>query len=230
VNVFSTAAVFHVLAIEDNPADSYLLKEAFLECGETIHLVVVAHQKEAWALLQSQPVDLLITHAGGGIEEIIDFVRQLRSHPQLHALPLVLLTGRYQIEAAYAAGVNVVLRKSANLDVLFEKIKALVHFWSQVAERPSSIPQKSTESLRNEGEPNHGSRPFPVPFSTGDADILYPDPQEGPVALKSRLPQLPALRGRSCGRKFRISSEVAFVCEPISLSPYEWHSIRQKDL
>jgi CheY-like chemotaxis protein len=193
--VFGTPAAFHVLAIEDNPSDSYLLKEAFQECGANYQLIVVSKWQEAWAFLQSQPIDLLITHAGGGIEEATAFIQQLRSNPKLYDLPLVLLTGRYEAEAAYAAGVNIVLCKSVNLDVLFKQIKSLVHFWSQVAERPRSIPRKLTEPVSSEGETNQGSSPSPLPSPSQSADMLYPNPQEGPASFKNRLPQMLALRG-----------------------------------
>ena len=137
--------VFHALAIENNPADAYLLREAFRFCGFPCQLVIVSTHREAWTLLNSQEIDLILTHSGNDLAEVATFVRQLRAHHRLNVTPVVLLSGSYEVNAAYASGVNVFLRKQVDLDNFFEKIKALMYFWVQVAERPTPVSKAMTQ-------------------------------------------------------------------------------------
>jgi CheY-like chemotaxis protein len=128
--------VLNVLAVEDNPADVYLLREAFQTCGRNCALTVVNSQAEAWAVLERGGLDLLISNVGSQLSDIVPFVRKIRSHEKLKGLPIVLLSGSFEVTAAYEAGVNAFIRKGVDVDTFFEKIKGLVHFWVEVAERP----------------------------------------------------------------------------------------------
>ena len=134
--------VFHVLAIEDSDSATRLLQEAFRECGYACQVMVVRIQAMAWPVLNSQPVDLILTHSGNGLGEVSAFVRQLRTEPQFRAIPVVLLSGIHDVNGAYAAGVNVFIRKTVDLDSFFQKIKNLVHFWLETAERPTTVKQE----------------------------------------------------------------------------------------
>ena len=171
--MFTSPQFLSVLAIEDSRADIFLIQEAFRQCGANCNLTIVPNGQEAWSLLNSQQIDVIITHSGNGLDEIAEFIRQIRVHPRTNAMPVVLLSGRYEVNAAYAAGVNVFIRKSMDLDVLFEKIKVLVHFWLHIAERPESRPTKPLSSAqRQQGPVLKRTLPSPPGFCRNDLALM----------------------------------------------------------
>jgi CheY-like chemotaxis protein len=147
-------AAFRVLAIEESDAAMRLLQEAFRECGYPCDVTVVRIQAQAWPVLNRQPVNLILTHSGNGLEEVSDFVRQLRAQPRFQVVPVVLLSGIQDINGAYATGVNAFIRKSLELDEFFDKIKELVRFWREVAEQPVFVSQEGANFLNSDGPLN----------------------------------------------------------------------------
>jgi len=59
-------------------------------------------------------------------------IRSIRERVPL--LPIVVLSGYPDVGPAYQAGANAFVRKSANLDEFFEKVREVMHFWIDVAE------------------------------------------------------------------------------------------------
>lgn len=129
---------YNILVVEDNPGDAHLIQEAFLECGHGCHLAFAETTDQAKELLQSQPFDLILSDMGVRNGESADFIRGLRSDPRLKTLPVIVLSGSPDPRLAYEAGANAFIAKTMDMDQFFSKIRALMHFWVEVAELPTS--------------------------------------------------------------------------------------------
>jgi DNA-binding response OmpR family regulator len=125
-----------ILVVDDNPADVFMIQEAFLECGYRCHLKVATLRTEAQHLLATEPFDLLISDFGIDVEEGQSFVRSVRA--QKPCLPIIILSGGYIVYLAYEAGANAFLHKPSDLQEFTAKIRGLMNFWVNVAELPTA--------------------------------------------------------------------------------------------
>lgn len=128
------ARTYRILVLETSPADVYIIKEAFQECGYECQLNFVTSQVEARQHLEMQSFDLLIADFRMLIEQAIDFVDGV--HRLAPRLPIVMLSGNPDHNLAYEAGANAFVRKEGDLTEFFEKIQGMMHFWAEIAELP----------------------------------------------------------------------------------------------
>lgn len=127
---------YNILVVEDNPGDAHLIREAFLECGTLCQLTVTDSIEKAKAALRNATFDLVLSDMIVRNGEGEEFIREIRSDPLLKTMPIIILSGATNPRPAYEAGANAFVSKSMDMDEFFAKIKALMHFWVNVAELP----------------------------------------------------------------------------------------------
>jgi chemotaxis family two-component system response regulator Rcp1 len=129
---------YNILVVEDNPGDAHLIQEAFLECGSACHLTMADTLQKAEEALRTIRFDLVLSDMGVRNGEGEDFIKAIRSNPRLKSLPIIVLSGSMNPRPAYEAGANAFVSKTMDMDQFFGKIKALMHFWVDIAELPPS--------------------------------------------------------------------------------------------
>ena len=115
-----------ILVAEDNPADVYLLREAFNVAGEDIELLVVSDGEQALEYVQRQGrfgnaavpdlvvLDLNLPKSDGG-----DVLRCIRETPAYADVPVVVLTSSdspRDRKTAETLGANRFITKPSDLD------------------------------------------------------------------------------------------------------------------
>lgn len=133
---------YNILVVEDNPGDAHLIREAFRECGHDCSLHFAETPSAANQLLETQIFDLMLSDMGLRVGESAELIRKIRRDNRLKTLPVIVLSGSPDPRPAYEAGANAFISKTMDMDQLFSKIQALMHFWVKVAELPPSAVQK----------------------------------------------------------------------------------------
>lgn len=125
-----------ILAVEDNPADVRLLKEAFSECRH--NLLCVTEGREVPRILarirQNRPVcpalvllDLNLPGSDG-----FDVLARIRSTDELQDIPVVVFSGaasEADINRAYELGANAYVTKPADVDEHLSTLEAISEYW-----------------------------------------------------------------------------------------------------
>ncbi len=125
-----------ILVVEDNPGDVLLIQEAFRECELRCELAIADSIAEAIRLAEQNRFDLVISDMSVSNDESATFFEWMRSQDRLKSTPIVVVSGILNPSRAYAAGANAFVAKSTDLDRFFEKIRAMMDFWVNVAELP----------------------------------------------------------------------------------------------
>ncbi|MEM1125113.1 MAG: response regulator [Bacteroidota bacterium] len=132
----TAAPPFSVLLIEDNTADVDIIRRALAQAP--VVLRAVRSEEEARALLMPEAVDtafrpdlILLDHH---LERPtgIDFVREVRGHPDTHATPVVVLSGNLSpeaVERGHELGVHAFLEKPFYFDELRDLLLTTLSFW-----------------------------------------------------------------------------------------------------
>lgn len=131
---------YNILVVEDNPGDAHLIQEAFLECGSSCLLTFADTLQKAQEALHLKSFDLILSDMGVPNGEGEEFIKAIRSNPRLRTLPIIVLSGSMNPRPAYEAGANAFVSKTMDMDQFFAKIKALMHFWVDIAELPPPRP------------------------------------------------------------------------------------------
>ena len=126
---------YSILVVDDSPADLYIVKEAFSECGFMCQLTTASSPQEAQQLLNKERFDLVLSDFGTDPNGARSFIRSVRARNQ--SLPIIVLSGSYNSNLAYESGANAFVRKSSDLQEIFAKIQGIMKFWVDVAEFPS---------------------------------------------------------------------------------------------
>jgi CheY-like chemotaxis protein len=134
---------YNILVVEDNEGDRHLIVEAFKECGEECVLFLADSVSSALELLREHSFDMIISDMSvPNVDGDSGLIEAVRSNHRWRATPIIVLSGAYNALPAYEAGANAFISKSMDMDEFFEKIRALMRFWTAVAELPRP-PQQS---------------------------------------------------------------------------------------
>lgn len=152
---------FHLLIVEDNPADVRLMKEA-LRQWTTPHCIHVADDGiEALDYLlgrvnhfHAPRPDMVILDLNlpkrSGIEVLCD----MKSDESLRAIPVVVFsssTSESDVNRAYECNANCYIAKPIDLDGYFSDFLAIERFWAQTATLPRSAAPARTGDSNPEG-------------------------------------------------------------------------------
>ena len=136
-----------ILLVEDNPDHRELILSALHEVCDPARIVCAADGVEALDFLfargphegrdaRKQPrlvvLDMKLTRLHG-----VGVLKAMRDDPLTQSVPVVMLSGsseKAELDRAYEAGANSVVRKSADFDELRRKMKQVYEFWVTVNE------------------------------------------------------------------------------------------------
>lgn len=126
-----------ILLVEDNPMDLDLARRAFTRRRLANPLMVARDGAEAIALVQSwaaaEPppavvlLDLKLPKADG-----LEVLRQIRAHPQMGTVPVVILTTSSEdqdVQMAYRLGANSYIIKPVDFDKFVAVVDQIDLYW-----------------------------------------------------------------------------------------------------
>lgn len=126
-----------ILLVEDNPVDVDLTLRAFAsrKFSNTVHVARDGEEALAWLARweAGEPVpavillDLKMPRVSG-----LEVLRELKSHPQFHAIPVVVLTSSSEdvdVRTAYELGANSYIVKPVNFDKFMEVAAQIELYW-----------------------------------------------------------------------------------------------------
>ncbi len=134
-----------ILLVEDNPMDVDLTLRAFKRRRVTNSIEVARDGEEALAWLPrweaGEPwpavilLDLKLPKVDG-----LEVLRQIKQHPQLRVIPVVVLTTSAEsadVQAAYALGANSYIVKPVEFEKFMDVSESIDLYWTVVNQRPS---------------------------------------------------------------------------------------------
>ena len=137
---------FHILLIDDNDADAKLFELALREAAPRVKLFWVSTAAEGVEYLQQQnrfrdvgPVDLVLCDLNMPAMTGFDFVAKVKSDSALKITPLVVYSGSaspLDIRRCYLMGANSYISKPMTMGMMVQQLKALVHYWLEIASLP----------------------------------------------------------------------------------------------
>lgn len=137
---------FHVLMVEDDPADVTLTREALKESKLALNLHVVEDGEAALRFLRHQPPyaqaprpDLVILDLQLPKIDGHEVLRRVKADPMLRAIPVCVVTASDKaedVERAYKAGANCYVTKPVDLPQFARVVQAIESFWLMIVRRP----------------------------------------------------------------------------------------------
>lgn len=137
---------FQILLIDDNEADAKLFELALREAAPRIKLYWVASAAEGIAYLQQQdrfrdvgPVDLVLCDLNMPAVNGFEFIAKVKGDVALKITPLVIYSSSasvMDIRRCYLLGANSYLSKPMTMGMMVQQLKALVHYWLEIASLP----------------------------------------------------------------------------------------------
>ena len=138
-------AEFSVLLVEDDPADAYLVREAFRENRLLVNLHHVPDGVAAMELLTGdggEPAyrpNLILLDLNMPRMDGRQFLAEIKKHPSLATIPVVVLTTsdvERDLLASYRLGATGYIVKPVDMDQLVGIIKVLGEYWFTVVRLP----------------------------------------------------------------------------------------------
>jgi CheY-like chemotaxis protein len=136
-----------ILLVEDNPDDVELTLRAFKKYNLTNEIIVARDGEEALEILfnpqrdvsrQKRPELILLDLKLPKVEGL-EVLRQIKSHPQIKLIPVVILTSSREEDdliKSYQLGVNSYIRKPVDFDKFTEVVMQLGLYWLLLNEPP----------------------------------------------------------------------------------------------
>jgi CheY-like chemotaxis protein len=139
---------FHILLVEDSPADVLIIDRALTQAGMGHRLSVIADGRLALDYLHAlkDPItpherepDLIVLDLNLPGIDGHQVLSDIKADPFLRTIPLVVLTtsGRDEdVLAAYGAGANSFIQKPSEYSHYIELADAMRRYWIETATRP----------------------------------------------------------------------------------------------
>jgi hypothetical protein len=133
-----------ILLVEDNPMDVDLTKKAFVRRHLTNHIEVARDGEEAlawiprWEAGEPTPAVILLDLKLPKVDGL-EVLRQLKSHPVFHTIPVVVLTTSSEdrdMQTAYQLGVNSYIVKPVDFDKFLEVAEQVNLYWMVINNSP----------------------------------------------------------------------------------------------
>jgi len=117
----------HKILVVDDNIDTRELVHLHLST-EGFSVVVASDGREGIYLASAEQPDLIITDISMPELDGIEMVKQLRTHSELTAVPILVLTamGKEEIDEAIRAGANRAMNKPILLDALVDDVRELL--------------------------------------------------------------------------------------------------------
>jgi two-component system, chemotaxis family, response regulator Rcp1 len=133
-----------ILLVEDNPADAFLVQEAFREIGGKHVIEVATDGEQALHRLSNNSAprpDVIFLDLNLPIKTGHDVLQTLKHTPGLKRIPVIVLTSSEHtsdVIQAYDNYVNAYVQKPHGLDEYFTLFSRLEHFWMRSVKLPTS--------------------------------------------------------------------------------------------
>ncbi len=144
----AVSADLHILHVEDDEDDAFMLEEALDSLPQRICLEHKMNGQDAIAWLDTQilamraaksPVDLVILDLNMPIMNGLEFLERVRSDARYRGLNVVVMTTATNedvLAGARAAGANDALSKTASVRELSEQCTSLIHRYGNAPAAP----------------------------------------------------------------------------------------------
>jgi two-component system, chemotaxis family, response regulator Rcp1 len=136
----------HLLLVEDNPGDVWLLREAFRECGFSCEISIIDKGDMVLAFLQRQgkyqrvrrpDLVLLDLHLPGRSGH--EVLERMKLSEELRRIPVVVLTSSdnpHDVERAYRNQASGFIPKPSEMEGYLDVVNAVRQYWFQTVIRP----------------------------------------------------------------------------------------------
>ena len=136
---------FHILLVEDNPADARLLQEVFNEVSTDITFRVANDGAEGLEMLsrlnsRSRHPDLVLLDLNLPKISGHEVLATIKRDPKTCCIPVIVLTSsraEADIRRAYESHANAYLRKPSTLEGLISAAQQIKNFWLETATLPN---------------------------------------------------------------------------------------------
>jgi len=146
MSVASTGRPIEILLVEDNPGDVRITREA-LEGGKILNkLHVVEDGERAMQFLRREAPyvdaprpDVILLDLNLPKKDGRDVLREIKEDPDLHKIPIVVLTiskDEEDICHAYDLNCNCYITKPVDLDQFYRAVQSIESFWLTVVTLP----------------------------------------------------------------------------------------------
>ncbi|MEF2072972.1 response regulator [Consotaella aegiceratis] len=138
--------VFHLLLLEDNPADVDLTREMLSLSEIEIEISVAADGVEGMKALYRPPYeanerpDLIVLDLNMPRKDGRNFLKELRQDATLKAIPVIVLSSseaQRDIDNSYQLGANCYVAKPVDLQAFQGVVRTVESFWFRIARLPS---------------------------------------------------------------------------------------------
>ncbi len=124
----------HIMVVEDNEADIFILQEIFNEVGLNEKLSIARNGEEAidMVLNAEEMPDIIFLDINLPKKNGFEVLETLKSHPKSQCIPIIMLTtstARRDIEKAYRLHANSYLSKANSVDELIDKFNRFKNYW-----------------------------------------------------------------------------------------------------
>jgi CheY-like chemotaxis protein len=137
--------LLHIILIEDNPADVFILEMALKQATVPVQLTHINSGEKAIKYLTdgavSRKPDLVLLDVSLPKVSGFEVLETIRANEELKGLPVVVMSGAEdpaEIEYCYRAGANSYIIKPPQLDETLLLIDHLVTYWFKWVRLPSN--------------------------------------------------------------------------------------------
>lgn len=121
-----------ILLVEDSPDDELFTRKALTRMRMTTSVLVAKDGGEALELLRGNVPDLVLLDLKMPRIDGIEVLRQIRAQPQLHQVPVIVLSSSDEprdVRACYENGANSYVRKPVDYEAYVDVVFQIGDYW-----------------------------------------------------------------------------------------------------
>ena len=138
--------LFHILLVEDSPADVLLTKEALADSKLLVELHVAEDGIQAMEFLRhngpysdAPTPDLVLLDLNLPLKDGREVLAEVKADPQLRSIPIVVLTtsqAEEDILRAYGLHANCYITKPVDFESFVNVVRSIQQFWFSIVTLP----------------------------------------------------------------------------------------------
>ena len=142
MNILQQAEPITILLVEDNPGDSRLIKEVFMDGKVANTLIIAKDGIEVLTILKDSSKefpDLILLDLNLPRKRGLDVLEEIKSDPELKRIPVIVLTtsnDEKDILKSYDLHASAYLTKPVDLNEFITVIRNLENFWLTLVKYP----------------------------------------------------------------------------------------------
>ncbi len=137
---------FHILLVEDSPADVLLTKEALSDSKLLVELHVAENGMEAMEFLrhngpysEAPTPDLVLLDLNLPLKDGREVLAEVKADPHLRSIPIVVLTtsqAEEDVLRAYGLHANCYITKPVDFESFVNVVRSIQQFWFSIVTLP----------------------------------------------------------------------------------------------